>query len=184
MEITETYGFRVSYAEFNGIDDKGTDLFHYLHSTLFNLHSHANYNVTICLFMPITCKPDCSHWSRIPSLWLSLRRPSGWYGISTRAFAYRAAFYSKGAKAIRATESWDPLCAVLITWTIALQLNDRTARFCIFPVREAALVQSSRCYKTEKLELPWFPGIIPTFSCYKKRITWFDMVSNQVTYLG
>ena len=23
MEITETYGFRVSYAEFNGIDDKG-----------------------------------------------------------------------------------------------------------------------------------------------------------------
>ena len=23
MEITETYGFRVSYAEFNGIDDRG-----------------------------------------------------------------------------------------------------------------------------------------------------------------
>ena len=23
MEITETYGFSVSYAEFNGIDDKG-----------------------------------------------------------------------------------------------------------------------------------------------------------------
>ena len=76
------------------------------------------------------------------------------------------------------------ILAVLITWTIALQLNDRTARFCIFPVREAALVQSSRCHKAEKLELPSFSWIIPTFSCYKKRITWFDIVSNQVTYLG
>lgn len=76
------------------------------------------------------------------------------------------------------------LSAVLITWTIALQLNDRTARFCIFPVWEAALVQSSRCWKMEKLELPSFSGIIPTFSCDKKKITWFDIVSNQVTNLG
>ena len=73
---------------------------------------------------------------------------------------------------------------VLIAWTKALQLNDRNAQFRSFPVQKTISVPSCWHWKTKKLELPSFTRLIPTFSCYIKRITWFDIVSNQATYLA
>ena len=53
VEITETYGFRVSYAEFNGIDDKGNGSISL--SSLYTLQSLLSRKFQ---FAALPCRTD------------------------------------------------------------------------------------------------------------------------------